>query len=53
MKKFDLERLKEDDYIAWDHLVNDPMVVGQSTDVNSILPIVLILVIGIVVAMCV
>tara|TARA_R110000782_G_scaffold124173_1_gene215725 strand:- start:410 stop:577 length:168 start_codon:yes stop_codon:yes gene_type:complete len=51
-KKY-LNKLKEEDYISWDNLVNDPMVVGQDTSGNFILPIVvLIVVIGIVVAMC-
>jgi hypothetical protein len=30
-KKY-LDKLKEEDYIAWDDLVNDPMVVGQNTE---------------------
>lgn len=27
-----LDKLKEEDYIAWDSVVNDPMVTGGSTD---------------------
>lgn len=42
-----LNRLKDDDYIAWDSLVNDPMVKGQSDGNGCVLPIViLIIVIG-------
>jgi hypothetical protein len=51
-KKY-LDKLKEEDYMAWDDLVNDPMVVGQNTGGDFILPIVvLIVVIGIVSVMC-
>jgi hypothetical protein len=49
-----LDRLKEEDYMAWDDLVNDPMVVGQDTGGDFIFPVVvLIVVIGIVVAICI
>lgn len=27
-----LDKLKEEDYIAWDNLVNDPIVTGGSDD---------------------
>ncbi|MFB9055041.1 hypothetical protein ACFFVB_18315 [Formosa undariae] len=48
-----LDKLKEEDYMAWDDLVNDPMIVGQDTAGDFILPtIVLIVIIGIVVVMC-
>ena len=48
-KKY-LDKLKEEDYIAWDDLVNDPMVVVQDTSINPIsLIIVLIIVIGLII----
>lgn len=34
-----LEQLKEEDYIAWDDLVNDPMVVGQKSGNDFLLPV--------------
>lgn len=40
-KKY-LDNLKEEDYIAWDDLVNDPMAVGQDTGVDLILPIIIL-----------
>lgn len=43
-----LEKLKEEDYIAWDSLVNDPMIVGSSGDDGCILPIVSIIILAIV-----
>ena len=43
-----LEKLKEEDYIAWDSLVNDPMIVGSGGDDGCILPIVAIIILAIV-----
>jgi hypothetical protein len=42
-----LEKLKEEDYIAWDSLVNDPMIVGSGDD-GCILPIVAIIILAII-----
>jgi hypothetical protein len=48
-----LKELKEQDYIAWDSLVNDPMITGEDTSGGLILPaVVLIVVIGIIIGMC-
>jgi hypothetical protein len=48
-----LDRLKKEDYIAWDHLVNDPMVAGEDTGGDGLLlTIVLIVIIAVVVAIC-
>lgn len=38
-----LKKLKEEDYIAWDSLVNDPIITGNGGDDGCILPIVLLL----------
>ena len=35
-----LDKLKKEDYIAWDDLVNDPMVVGSDSGSDFILVIV-------------
>jgi hypothetical protein len=35
-----LKKLKEEDYMAWDDLVNDPMVVGSDDGVSSIVIII-------------
>ena len=43
-KKY-LDRLKEDDYIAWAELENDPLVVGQNTGGGVILVIVALLIV--------
>jgi 2-phosphoglycerate kinase len=49
-----LDRLKQEDYMAWDDLVNDPMVVGQNTGVGFVFPVVvLIVVFAIVVGICI
>tara|TARA_R110000850_G_scaffold34024_4_gene92281 strand:- start:1028 stop:1204 length:177 start_codon:yes stop_codon:yes gene_type:complete len=40
-----LKKLKEEDYIAWDSLVNDPMITGSGGDDGCILPILLLIVI--------
>jgi hypothetical protein len=40
-----LDKLKEDDYIAWDDLINDPMVVGQDTGSGFMLVVVVLMVI--------
>lgn len=52
--KYYLDKLKEEDYIAWDDLVNDPMMCGSDSGKGLILPvIVLIIVIGMIVyAIC-
>ena len=38
------ERLKEEDYLAWDALENDPMITGNDSDSSWILPIVVVLI---------
>ena len=44
-----LEKLKKEDYIAWDSLVNDPMITGVDDGIGCILPIVaIIIIIGII-----
>lgn len=40
-----LEKLKEEDYIAWDSLVNDPMITGGNSDYGFLLPIILMIII--------
>lgn len=46
-----LEKLKEEDYIAWDSLVNDPMVTGSDSGTGLILPVVvMIILIGLIIA---
>jgi hypothetical protein len=40
-----LKKLKEEDYIAWDSLVNDPMITGGAGDEGCVLPIVLLIII--------
>lgn len=45
-----LEKLKEEDYIAWDSLVNDPMVVGSDSGTGLILPVIVVIVIGCIIA---
>ena len=45
-----LDSLKEEDYIAWDSLVNDPMVVGSDSGTGFILSVVVILVIDFIIA---
>ena len=42
-KKY-LEKLKEEDYIHWDSVVNDPYVVGQDTYISA-LPFVILIII--------
>ncbi len=39
-----LEKLKEEDYIAWDNLVNDPLVVGSNSGTGLILPVILMII---------
>lgn len=47
MKDDYLNKLKEDDYIAWDSLVNDPNIKGQGDGEGCLLPvIVVILIVG-------
>jgi hypothetical protein len=47
-----LDKLKEKDYLAWDDLVNDPMMVGSdSGDDFFILPIILLIVIAGIIVM--
>lgn len=43
-----LEKLKKEDYIAWDSLVNDPMVVGNDNDDGCFLLIAVIVSITII-----
>ncbi|MCH4824280.1 hypothetical protein ML462_13980 [Gramella lutea] len=46
-----LDKLKDEDYIAWDSLVNDPMIVGSDSGTGIILPvIVMIILIGLIIA---
>lgn len=42
-----LKKLKEEDYIAWDSLVNDPMITGIEDD-SGCISIMIILIIAIV-----
>jgi len=45
-----LDNLKKEDYMAWDNLVNDPMVLGEDTGSNFILIIiVLVLFVGFII----
>ena len=44
-----LKKLKEEDYIAWDSLVNDPMITGGQTSDGCILPIVAIIIFVIII----
>jgi hypothetical protein len=37
-----LEKLKKEDYLAWDHLVNDPMIVGTDNSISLIIPCILL-----------
>lgn len=39
-----LEKLKEEDYVSWDNLVNDPMVKGTDDETGCVLPILLFLI---------
>lgn len=41
-----LNKLKEKDYMAWDSLVNDPMITGSRGNDGCVLPIVLLIVIA-------
>lgn len=44
-----LKQLKEEDYIAWDELVNDPMVVGSSSGTGCLPSFVLFFILIIVI----
>lgn len=45
-----LDKLKEEDYIAWDDLVNDPMMIGNSSNCSGfVLLFATILIVGMVV----
>ena len=39
-----LEKLKKEDYVAWDSLINDPMITGSGGDDGCVLPIVLLII---------
>jgi hypothetical protein len=39
-----LRQLKEEDYIAWDSIVNDPMVTGSGSEGDFILPIIFLII---------
>jgi hypothetical protein len=46
-----LEKLKKEDYLAWDHLVNDPMIVGTDNSISLIIPCILVIILlGVLVA---
>jgi hypothetical protein len=45
-----LDRLKEEDYIAWDSLVNDPMVVGNDSGTGLIFSVIVIVLIACIIA---
>lgn len=40
-----LDKLKKEDYIAWDDLVNDPMVMGRNSGAGFILPIMVVIIV--------
>jgi hypothetical protein len=44
-----LKKLKKEDYIAWDSLVNDPMITGVQTSDGCVLPIVAIIIFVIII----
>lgn len=44
-----LEKLKEEDYIAWDQLVNDPMVTGTSSGSSTTLFLTIIVIVGVII----
>ena len=38
------QKKEEEDYIAWDSLINDPMITGSRGDDGCVLPIVLLII---------